>query len=96
MEKSTIFENEAQQEKSQIRIVKITENFCIPIPKEIAEKYNFSPNFEVALEARKDGVLIKKASRQEIGKRIIQLLQDGLSEVDIETIVQERKLDRCF
>jgi len=79
-----------------MQIVKVTENLCIPIPKRIAEKYNFSPNFEVALEEEEDGVLIKKASRQEIGKKIIQLLKDGLSEVDIKTIHQERKLDRCF
>ena len=79
-----------------MQIVKITEDLCIPIPKKIAEKYNFSPNFEVILEEEEEGLLIKKASRQKISGRIIQLLKDGLSEVDIKTIYQERKLDRCF
>ena len=79
-----------------MQIVQMTEDFCIPIPKRIVEKYNFSPNFRLALEEREDGVLIKKTSRQEIGRKIIQLLKDGLSEVDIKTIHRERKLNRCF
>jgi len=79
-----------------MQIVKITEDLCIPLPKSIAEKYNLSPNFEVALEEQEDGLLIKKTSRQEISRRIIQLLKDGLSEVDIKTIHQERNLYRCF
>jgi len=79
-----------------MQTVQVTEDFCIPIPKAIVEKYNFSPHFEVVLEEMEDGILIKKVSRQEIGNRIIQLLKEGLSEADIETIHQERKSDRCF
>jgi len=77
-------------------IVKITEALCIPIPKSIAEKYHLSLNFEVTLEEQEDGLLIKKTSRQEIGRRIILLLKDGLSEVDIKTIHQEGKEKRCI
>jgi len=79
-----------------MQIVKVTEDLCIPIPKRIAAKYNFNPDFEVALEEQEDGLLIKTTSRQEIGRRIIQLLEEGLSEVDIETIHQERTFDRCL
>ena len=79
-----------------MQIVRITEDFHLPIPKKMMEKYHFLPHLEVALEEREDGLLIKKASRQEIGERIIHLLKEGLSGVDIETIDQERGRDRCF
>ena len=32
-----------------MQIVTVTEDLCIPIPKRIAEKYNFSPNSEEIL-----------------------------------------------
>ncbi len=38
-----------------MQIVKIREDFYIPIPKKILEKYNFLPHLEVALEEREDG-----------------------------------------
>lgn len=77
-------------------IVKVTEDFKIPIPEDLRKKYNIEPEVELLLEETEEGIIFKKLSRKAIGQKILDLLHEGLIGVTVKEINEERKTDRCF